>query len=91
MALRSCSVILNGRFRTISRLARFGADAFVVFGVCFDGALARLSKRFFKVTDSKEPLKTCAWSLLTASCADAEVENSTCAETMSESRISNDI
>jgi hypothetical protein len=53
--------------------------------------LARLSKRFFKVTDSKEPLKTCAWSLLTASCADAEVENSTCAETMSESRISNDI
>jgi len=52
----------------MSRLARFGADMFVEVEACFDGVLERLSSRFFNVTDSKEPLKTCAWSLLTASC-----------------------
>lgn len=68
----------------MSRLARFGADIFVDVDAWFDGAFARLSKRFFNVTDNKEPLKTCAWSLLTASCADADVVKSTCASTQSE-------
>ena len=66
------------------RLARFGTDDFVDVDACFEGALARLSRRFFNVTDSNDPLKTCAWSLLTASCADAELVNSTWAEKRSE-------
>ena len=70
----------NGRLRTISRLALFGVDVFVEVDICFDGVFERLSRRFFKVTDNKEPLNTWAWSLLTASWANAEVVNSMCAE-----------
>ena len=66
----------------MSRLARLGADVFVEIDIFFDGALERLSRRFLRVTESREPLKTCAWSLLIASCADADVVNNTCAKTM---------
>lgn len=40
-------------------------------------ALARLSSRFLSVTDNRLPLKTWAWSLLTASCARLDDENNT--------------
>lgn len=59
----------------MSRLARLGAEVFAIaFGaaaVFALDALARPSNRFFRVADSKEPLKTCACNLLTASDAAA--------------------
>lgn len=70
------------------RLARLGAGPFLAAAstdfeddgsetTTFFGTFARPSSRFLSVTESREPLKTCACSFVTASCAAAGVENST--------------
>ena len=63
----------------MSRLLRLGVGPLPGFCCAEDlagfafAALARPSRRFFSVAERSEPLKTCAWSLFTASMAFAGV------------------